>query len=64
MGYYKGGIVGDVDVFSGVALVKDCVNRCQIEAYEDYSDGGVAKKSCRYGNGCFCRMRKIEGNIC
>lgn len=41
MGHYTGGIAGNIGVFSGVALVKDCVNRCQIEAYEDYSDGGI-----------------------
>ena len=41
MGYYKGGIVGDIDVFSGVALVKDCVNRCEIEANDDLNDGGI-----------------------
>lgn len=42
MGYYKGGIAGEIDVFSGVALVKDCVNRCQIEANGgDLSDGGI-----------------------
>lgn len=42
MGYYKGGIAGEIDVFSGVAIVKDCVNRCQIEANGgDLSDGGI-----------------------
>lgn len=41
MGHYTGGIAGNIGVFSGVALVKDCVNRCQIEAYEDYNDGGI-----------------------
>ena len=63
MGHYTGGIAGNIGVFSGVALVKDCVNRCQIEAYEDYNDGGIVGSKTKSLLILEDEMKSVAGNL-